>query len=198
MPQINLSPAHLQNKKKLNQVFDEYMISSRIGNYFELPESIGAALDNEDDFYIIKLRPALQLSKDAKIVRGIQQRIMLAIKNSIVCHRFAGYDSRDTFISVNAMDDTACSNISNMGSLENRIDQTSCKTVRLFSERMNSGLYSFAANMGENQARIYLHRAISGDKMFYYLEPFIESESDRDWLLLRLFDKIELATQVHF
>ena len=187
-----------KSKKQLNRIIDEYAISSKIEDYFELPDNRESALDKEDDFYIIKLRPTLQLSKDAKIVKGIQRRLVLAIRNSMLCHRFARYDSSDTFVSVNALDDTAYSNLFNLKSLENTIDQTSCKTVRLFSERMNSGLYSFAANMDEKQARIYLHKAISQDKMFYYLEPFIESESDRDWLLLRLVDKIELAKQVHF
>lgn len=67
-----------------------------------------------------------------------------------------------------------------------------------FFRKNEQRIVFFAANMDEKQARIYLHKAISQDKMFYYLEPFIESESDRDWLLLRLVDKIELAKQVHF
>ena len=187
-----------KNKKQLNRIIEEYAISSKIDDYFELPNKREDSLDNEGDYYIIKMRPTLRLSKDEKIVKGIQKRLLFAIKNSVVCHKFARYDSSDTFVSVNALDDTAYSNLFNLKSLENTIDQTSCKTVRLFSERMNSGLYSFAANMDEKQARIYLHKAISQDKMFYYLEPFIESESDRDWLLLRLVDKIELAKQVHF
>jgi hypothetical protein len=187
-----------KKKKQLNQIIEEYVISSKIENYFQLPNKMEEAIDTDRDYYTITMRSTLLLSKDEKIVKGIQKRLMLAIRNSIVCHRFASFDSNDTFVSVNSLDGIAYSNLFNLKSLENAIGKTTYKAVRIFSGRMNSGFYSFAARMDEKQARIYMHKDTPEHNMFYYLGPFIESESDRDWLLIKIVDKIELAKQVHF
>ena len=185
------------NSKQLNLI-SNYVISSRIEDYFELPDNRESAIDKEDDFYIIKLRSTLQLSKDAKIVKGIQRRLMLAIKNSIADFKFSRYASGDTFVSVNTLDDRGRTGLLTLNSLESMIDKTSSKTVSIFLGTMNNGYSPFSARMDEKQARIYMHKDMNEMEMFYFPEPFIASESDREWLLARVIDKIELAKQVHF
>ncbi len=189
MPQLNT--------KQLNLI-SNYVISSRIEDYFELPDNRESAIDKEDDFYIIKLRPTLLLSKDAKIVKGIQRRLMLAIKNSIADFKFARYASDDTFVSVNTLDDRGHTGILSINSLESMIDKTSCKAVSIFSGIMNNGYSPFSARMDEKQARIYMHKDMNEMAMFYSPEPLIASESDREWILARIVSEIDLAKQVHF
>lgn len=185
------------NTKQLNLI-SNYVISSRIEDYFELPDNRESAIEKEDDFYIIKLRPTLLLSEDAKIAKGIQRRLVLAIENSISDGKFARYEPGDTFVSVNAIDERGHSYMRNLSSLESMADKTSCKTVSIFSGKINNGCSAFTARMDEKQARIYMHKDLTEMAMFYLPEPFIASESDREWLLARILRKMDLAMQVHF
>ena len=62
MPQIKLNLNPFLNKKQITKIVGEYVFSSRIEDYFEIPDSRETAIDKEGDFYIIKLRPTLLLS----------------------------------------------------------------------------------------------------------------------------------------
>ena len=82
------------------------------------------------------MRPTLLLLKDAKIAKGIQRRLVLAIENSISDGKFARYEPGDTFVSVNAIDERGHSYMRNLSSLESMADKTSCKTVSIFQEKL--------------------------------------------------------------
>lgn len=188
-----------KKKKKINQLIDEYFLSSKIHDYYEmLHEPIEKIIDTEDDYFVVRMKATLILHNDGKVATGIQKRLVSAARNSFTGRCFTGYDMKDTFVSVNQSSEEYSSNIFNLKNLEQHLDSTSCRIVKLFSGRMPNGYYKIAANFEENKADVYVHKSALYLPAFEMLGAFIKEESDREWLVDYMQRIADYQAEVHF
>lgn len=196
-------PRH-KNGKNLTRLVDEYLHTSKIHDYYELPSVssygglLGATIDSVDDYFCVKMQPTKALWKNKDIARGIQKRIINSIRNSFLGHCFSGYNLRDTVISVNQVSDKYSAGIFNLKNLDDYLDKTSSSAVRIFSDRMANGYYRIAAKLEENSAVVYVHKSALYLVAFEMLAPFIKEESDREWLVDEMQKRADEMAEIHF
>lgn len=188
-----------RKRKNISVIIDEYILSNKIHDYYELPAGIiRERVETEDDYFLVKMNATPALKKDAKSINGIQQRIIKAVRNSIIGHCFAGYDMKDTVVSINQSSDKYSANIFNIKSLEQHLDSTSCSAVRIFSGRMANGYYKLAATLKEKGAVVYVHKSALYLAAFDMLGAFIPSESNREGLVDEMQRRADDMAKVHF
>ncbi|MDD4878528.1 MAG: hypothetical protein PHO02_05835 [Candidatus Nanoarchaeia archaeon] len=188
-----------RKSKSLNNIIEDYFISSRIYDYYKLPaESHDKIFEEDGDYFAVKLEATLTFWKDREIVRGIQKRIMLALRNSFTEKCFAGYDLKDTSVSINQISPEYSSRLFSLKSLEAHIDNTACSHVKLFSGTMQNGYSQLAARLEEKEAVVYLHKSQIYLSAFEMLAPFVKEESDREWLVYYMQRFLEEKPELHF
>lgn len=191
--------AGISENKSIDLPIEENLLSSKIHDYYELPPyAPEQILDAEKYYFAVKMQATLALGKDGKNVKGIQGRIVSAVRNSITGHCFAGYDLNDTFVSINMVSDKYSANIFNLRSLEQHIDKTACGAVRIFSGRLDNGGYKLAAKLEEKSAVLYVHKSALYQPAFEILAPFIKSECDIEWLVDEMQRIADYQAEVHF
>jgi len=188
-----------RKRKNISHLIEDYLISRKIHDYYGLPSNASnQLLDTERDYFAVNMQATIALWKDKKIIKGIQKRLINAARNSFRGHCFAGYDLKDTIVSVNQNSERYSANIFNIKSLEHHLDSTSCSAVRIFSGRLENGCYRLAANLDEKGAILYVHKNALYLAAFDMLGAFIPSESDREWLVDEMQRIVEYQAEVHF
>ncbi|MFH1064987.1 MAG: hypothetical protein V1734_00590 [Nanoarchaeota archaeon] len=189
----------IKEKKNTNLILEDYILSSRIHDCYELPHMvIEKILDTEGDYFAVRMQATPAFLKQGKVVKGIQRRIISAVKNSVLGHCFTGYDMKDTIVSINQSSDKYSANLFNVRCLEQHLDNTSGSAVRIFSGKMPNGYCKLAARLEEKAAVVYVHKSALYLAAFDMLEAFIPSESDRGWLVDEMQRIAEYQAEVHF
>lgn len=183
----------------LNNIIEDYILSSKIHDYYELPcKSQEEIIEEEGDYFAVKMQASKALFNDEKIIKGIQKRIMSAVRNSFKERCFQGYDMADTFVSVSSALQGCSVAIFRLKKLESMLDTTSSKDIRIFSGTMPNGYSRLAARMDEKGAVVYVHNSLMYLAAFEMLGVFIKGESDREWLLDYLQNIMNENPKPHF
>lgn len=183
----------------LNIIIDEYLLSRKLHEYYELPlKSQEEIIKEEGDYFAVKMPASLALSKNEKIEKGIQRRILTAVRNSFRANCFQGYDMVDTVVSVSNISQDYSAKIFRFKKLEALLDTTASRDVRIFSSTMPNGYSRIAARLDEKGAVVYVHKSLLYLSAFNMLEPFVKDEGDRDWLVSYMQRIIDEKPEIHF
>ncbi|MDI6738134.1 MAG: hypothetical protein QME12_06505 [Nanoarchaeota archaeon] len=185
--------------KSIANIIEGYILSSKIHDYYELPcKSQEEIIEEEGDYFAVRMQASQALSRDEKIIKGIQKRIVTAVRNSFLGHCFAGYGINDTAVSVSAALQSHSASIFNLRSLDSLLDNTSSKDVRIFSSTMPNGYSRIAARLEEKGAVVYVHKSLLYLSALHMLQPFVKVEGDREWLVDYMQKIADEKAELHF